>query len=153
MTDFAVPNPNYADALRSGMLAFPIARWLGLAFGPIAPGEAEVVLPYREELTVGGGIFQAGIVGTLADIAAGCAAGTLLPAGHVLVTCDYTVKLVAPAAGERLVARGSVVRPGHALTVSRAEVFAVRGTSERLCAVALATTMSMAGAASSRPPA
>ena len=145
MTDFVVRNPDYAGALRRGMLGFPIAKMLGLEFGRIAPGEAELSLPYREELTVGAGSFQAGIVGMLADMAAGSAAGTLLPAGHVLVTCDYTVKLVSPAAGERLIARGSVVRPGQSLTVSRAEVFAVKGTSERLCAVALATTMSMAG--------
>jgi len=143
MTTFTATNPAYADVVRSGLLSYPIARFLDISFGRIEPGRVEVFLPYREQLSVGAGIFQAGIVGLLADVAAGAAAGTLLPPGYGMMTADYTVKLLAPAQGERLVARGEVVRPGRTLIVSRADVFAVRQGDERLCATALATIMTM----------
>jgi acyl-coenzyme A thioesterase PaaI-like protein len=52
---------------------------------------------------------------------------------------DYTIKLIAPAAGEKLVARGRLVRSGRTLSVSAADVYAVREGNETLCATALAT--------------
>jgi acyl-coenzyme A thioesterase PaaI-like protein len=54
-------------------------------------------------------------------------------------TADYTIKLIAPAAGEKLVARGRLVRSGRTLSVTAAEVYAVRDGNETLCATALAT--------------
>ena len=143
MTTFTTTNPAYADAVRTGLMRYPIASFVGFDVGRLEPGMAEVLLPYRTQLSQGAGLFQAGIVGLLADVAAGAAAGTLLPPGHVLMTCDYTFKLVAPARGERLVARGEVVRPGRTLTVTRADVTAVADGKERLCATALVTTMTM----------
>src|ERR1700754_235375 len=107
-TGFTAPNPDFANAVRSVVLSFPIARTIGFDFGAIRPGEAEVILPYRDELSQGSSIIQGGIVGLIADVAAGAAAGTLLPIGHLNVTCDFTIKLVAPARGDRLIARGTV---------------------------------------------
>lgn len=140
---FVAPNPDYAKAVREAVMGFPVARYVGFELGALAPGRAELVLPYREELSQGGGVVQAGIVGMIADVAGGSAAGTLLPPGHILVTCDYTVKLLTPAVGERLIARGEVIKPGASLTVSRGDVFVLQGERERLCATALVTTMAV----------
>jgi acyl-coenzyme A thioesterase PaaI-like protein len=49
------------------------------------------------------------------------------------------VNFRAAAEGERLVARGSVVKPGRTLTVTSVEAFCVQGRVERLCAVMLQT--------------
>src|SRR5205085_980609 len=82
--------------------------------------------------------FQAGPIGTLADMAAACAGATLLPAGWAASTIDYTLKLLAPAVGDRLVARGRVVRAGRTLSVAAADVFVVSdGSEEALVATAL----------------
>jgi acyl-coenzyme A thioesterase PaaI-like protein len=61
---------------------------------------------HAKELTQHNGYLQGGIIGTLADFAAGSAAGTLLPPGWVNMTTDFTVKLIAPADGEQVLARG-----------------------------------------------
>ena len=55
--------------------------------------------------------------------------------------------LLAPADGEKLIARGKVVRPGRTLIVTQAEVFAVRDGKETLCALMQQTIMVMHGKA------
>jgi acyl-coenzyme A thioesterase PaaI-like protein len=51
----------------------------------------------------------------LADMAAACAGATMLPDGWAASTIDYTLKLLAPAAGEKLVARGRILRSDRTL--------------------------------------
>jgi len=132
-------NPEFAQAVRGVVLSMPAAKHLGFDFGRIEPGVVEIVQPYRQELTEHNGFFQGGVLGSLADFAAGSAAGTLLPVGWVNMTIDYTVKIVAPAKGEQVIARGRVVKPGRTTTVAAADVFAVSGAEESLCATALVT--------------
>jgi len=52
---------------------------------------------------------------------------------------------MAPAAGEALIARGRVVRPGRTLIVTQAEVTALRDGHERHCATLLQTLMVVTG--------
>lgn len=132
-------NPDFADAVRNAVLSMPAARHLGFEFGVIAAGDVEIVQPYREELTQHDGYVQGGVLGALADFAGGSAAGTLLPPGWVNMTIDYTVKILAPAKGERFVARGRVVKAAPVLTVAAADVTAIDGAEETLCATALVT--------------
>ena len=63
----------------------------------------------------------------IADSACGYAAYTLMPATSSLVTVEYKINLLAPAVGERLLARGEVLKPGRTLSVTRAEVYAFSG--------------------------
>ena len=83
--------------------------------------------------------------------------GSLLPAMHRVqmeqqllvsgasVTVEYKLNLVAPADGERLVARGEVVKPGRTLIITKAEVFAIRDGKWTLCALMQQTIMAMHG--------
>jgi uncharacterized protein (TIGR00369 family) len=139
MTAWEATNPDYEQAVKDVILTMPAAQHLGFGFGRVAPGEAEIIQPYRKELTQHDGFFQGGVLGSLADFAGGAAAGTLLPPGWANMTIDYTVKIVAPAKGEQVVARGRVVRVGQLITVAAADVYAVSETAELLCAVALVT--------------
>lgn len=72
-------------------------------------------------------------------MAAACVGITMLPRGWGASKVDYTIKLVAPAAGEKLVARGRLVRSGRTLSVTASDVYVVRGGNETLCATSLAT--------------
>jgi uncharacterized protein (TIGR00369 family) len=119
-------------------MAMPIAQALGFSITNIQPGYFEITQPFRRELSFREKTFQAGPIGTLADMAAACAGATLLPVGWAASTIDYTLKLLAPAVGDRLVARGRVVRSGRTLSVVAADVFVVSdGREEALVATAL----------------
>jgi acyl-coenzyme A thioesterase PaaI-like protein len=61
------------------------------------------------------------------------------------LTVEYKINLVAPADGEKLIARGQVVRAGRTLIVTKAEVFAVKKGQEILCALMQQTMMVMNG--------
>jgi uncharacterized protein (TIGR00369 family) len=134
-----IANPDFAETTRRFLMRMPIARHFGFAITDVGLGRFEITQPFREELSFSPGIFQAGPVGTLADMAAACAGVTMLPRGWGASTVDYTIKLLAPAAGEKLVARGRVVRSGRTLSVAAADVYAVRSGNQTLCATALAT--------------
>ena len=133
------PNPDFAETAKRFLMEMPIAQHFGFLVTGIGPGLFEITQPFRKELSFSPGIFQAGPVGTLADMAAACAGVTMLPCGWAASTVDYTIKLIAPAAGEKIVARGRVVRSGRTLSVTASEVYAVRAGKETLCATALAT--------------
>lgn len=55
------------------------------------------------------------------------------------------MNLIAPANGEKLIARGEVVRAGRTLIVPQAQVFAVKAGTETLCALMQQTIMVMHG--------
>jgi uncharacterized protein (TIGR00369 family) len=133
------PDPDFAETVKRFLMGMPIAQHFGFTVTGVGPGLFEITQPFRKELSLRSGIFQAGPVGTLADMAAACAGMTMLPRGWGASTVDYTIKLIAPAAGEKLVARGRLVRAGRTLSVTASDVYAVRAGNETLCATALAT--------------
>jgi uncharacterized protein (TIGR00369 family) len=79
----------------------------------------------------------------IADSAGGYAAYSLMPAGSSVLTVEYKLNLVAPAKGERLVARGEVLKSGRTLTLVRSEVHAEHGGERTLCAVMQQTLITL----------
>lgn len=139
MKEFEATNPDYDKYVRSAVLSMPAAKLFGFNFNYLKPGYSEIEQPSRKELTQHNGYFQGGVLGALADFAGGSAAGTLLPPGWINMTVDYTVKLVSPAAGEKLLARGRVISASQSTTIAAADLFAVKQGKETLCATALVT--------------
>ena len=137
-------SPDFAcEQVRRAVLAMPMAQTLKLAFRRFEPGHVELEIPVQEAFCFRPGQLQATAVFAAADFAAVAAAATLLPQGFINATVDATLKIVAPARGSHLIARGRVVSASRLLTVCAADVFAVdldkdSGT-ETLCATLLGT--------------
>ena len=130
--------------LERAVLAMPMARTLGLVFKRIVPGEVELEMPVLDAFCFRPGQLQATAVFAAADFAAVAAAGTLLAPGWINATVDATLKLVAPAQGSLLRARGRVVSAGRLLTVCAADVYAVSGEGqETLCATLLGSARNL----------
>ena len=110
----------------------------------LSPGECELTVEYREDLSQQHGYFHGGVVGTLADVSGGYAAYSLLAGGRATLTVEYKMNIVSPGVGRALRATAKVIRPGRTLTVCHCDVFAVgEDGSETLCATALATYMTI----------
>src|SRR3984893_6803686 len=144
------PNPSFGAATKQFLMAMPIAQHFGFDITDVAPGRFEITQPFRRELSFREGVFQAVPIGTLADMAAACAGATMLPDGWAASTVDYTLKLLAPAVGDKLIARGRVLRSGRTLSVAAADVFSVKNGKETLCATALTTIRNFESSASNR---
>jgi uncharacterized protein (TIGR00369 family) len=122
----APADPHYVARLRSSFGRQKAMALIGASLTVVEPGQVEVALPYRDDLTQQKGFIHGGIIGMIADTACGYAAYSLMPADSSLVTVEYKINILAPAR-ESLVARGEVLRAGRTLTVTRGEVYAQNG--------------------------
>jgi uncharacterized protein (TIGR00369 family) len=139
----APADPNFAARIVASFDQQQAMALIGASMPVIEAGYTEIHLPYRPQLTQQHGYIHGGIVGMIADSAAGYAAATLTEAAAEVLTVEYKLNLLAPAAGERLIAAGSVVRAGRTLIVTQAEVFAVSDGKQTLCALMQQTIMAM----------
>ena len=120
-------------------------RTLGANLGDVSSGHVEIVLRPGPAISQQHGFVHAGAVSAIADSAAGYAALTLMPAGRGVLSTEYKINLLAPAVGDRIIARGRVVKAGRTLTLAQTEVFAETDGAERLIALLTATLMSVEG--------
>ena len=133
----------YEARLRENFARQAAMATLGAEIAHAAPGEVDLRMPYRPELTQQHGYLHAGIVTTLADSAAGYAAYTLMPPDAEVLSVEFKVNLMAPAMGDEFVARGRVKKAGRTLTVVTADVVAIRAGEERIVATMQGTMMTM----------
>jgi len=137
----APADPHFASRIRDSFSRQKAMALIGATLGSVAPGAVEITLPFRDDLTQQKGYVHGGIIGMIADSAAGYAAYSLVPADCSLVTVEYKMNILSPATSS-LTARGAVVKPGRTLTVARAEVYAHDG---RHVATMQQTLMMLAG--------
>lgn len=138
-TVFKAVDPNFEARVRGSFARQPAMRLIGARMGRLQPGYCEIELPFREDLTQQHGLFHGGFTSAIADTACGYAAYTLFGAQDSVMTVEYKINLLAPAAGERLVAEARAKKSGRTLTVCEFEVVALSGGARALCACGLAT--------------
>jgi uncharacterized protein (TIGR00369 family) len=138
-------DPQVAQQVRASFARQHAMRLIRASLEVVEHGRTEIHLPHWEGVEQQHGFIHGGVVGMIADSAAGYAAMSVVPAGASVLTVEYKLNLIAPADGERLVARGAVVRAGRTLVVTRADVFAIRDGQETQCALMQQTIMVMHG--------
>lgn len=142
MPTFEPQDPNFKERVRASFARQKMMQTVGARLTSVAPGVVEIELPFRDDLTQQHGFLHAGIVATIGDNACGYAALSLAPADAAVLTIEYKINLVSPATGERLIARGSVTKPGRTFAVCAADVFALGdGNDKKLVATMLSTIM------------
>lgn len=142
---FAAKDPDFEKRVRRSFGDQRVMTTIGASLGAVGPGEVDVLLPFRQDLTQQDGFVHAGIIAAVADSACGYAAYSLMPAGARVLSVEFKVNLLAPAVGERFEARGRVLRAGKTITVCRADVAAISGRSEKLVAAMTGTMMTLDG--------
>ncbi len=131
----------FEDRVRRSFARQTVMETIGAQIVRVAPGEVDIALPVAPAVAQQHGFVHAGIVSTIADSACGYAALSLMDPGTAVLTAEFKINLLAPAAGDRLVARGKVVRAGRTLSVATAEVEAVSAAGTKICAIMTATIM------------
>jgi uncharacterized protein (TIGR00369 family) len=98
-------------------------RMLGATLESVEPGAVTVTCGFEERLTQQHGLLHGGLLATLADVACGYAALSVMPADREVLTVEFTIHFLKPAKTERVIAVGQVVQAGRTLTVCEGSVF------------------------------
>jgi uncharacterized protein (TIGR00369 family) len=138
-------DPHFAERVRASFDRQQAMSLIRAELPVVEHGRTEIHLPHWTGVEQQHGYVHGGVVGMIADSAAGYAAMTTVPPSASVLTVEYKMNLMAPADGDKLIARGKVVRAGRTLVVTQAEVFAVKDGKETQCALMQQTIMVMHG--------
>jgi uncharacterized protein (TIGR00369 family) len=139
MPTFEAPNPDFAAVVAASFARQGLMRALGVELVEVAPGACVLRAAADPRLTQQQGYFHGALIGAMLDCAGGYAAFSLMPPGSEVLTTEYKVNFIAAAEGDRLIARGRVIRPGRTLTIALAEAYCERDGVEHACAIMLSS--------------
>ena len=131
------------ERVRESFVRQAYMETLGAELVRVGDGEVEIALPFSPRLVQQDGFLHAGVVAGVTDSACGYAALTRMEPGNEVLTVEFKLNLLAPAAGEHLVACGRVVRSGRTLTVCSGDAFAVGEGLEQHVATMTATLIAV----------
>ncbi|MDT3679161.1 MAG: PaaI family thioesterase [Burkholderiaceae bacterium] len=138
--------PDFAQRVRESFARQPAMRLIGADLVRVEAGEVEIVLPFRPEIAQQHGFVHAGIVGAALDSACGYAALSTMPADTGVLTIEYKLNCLAPAAGERFRLVGRVRKAGRTIIVAEGDAIAVAPDGqEKLVSTMSATVMTIRG--------
>jgi uncharacterized protein (TIGR00369 family) len=131
------------ERIRASFARQGLMTTLGATLGQVSPGAVEIAIRPTPAVLQQHGFVHGGIVSAIADTAAGYSALSLMPEGTGVLTTEFKINLLAPAAGDHIVARGRVIKAGRTLTLAQTEVFAATDGKEKLIAFLTATLMTV----------
>ena len=134
-------DPDFESRVRESFSRQTLMQTLGARITSVAPGEIEITMPMRAGLSQQDGFVHAGVITAIVDSACGYAALSLTAPGREVLTIEYKVNFLAPAAGELFVARGRVTKSGRNITVCSGDVTAQSEGKQKLIATMLTTMM------------
>lgn len=115
----------FTEALRGEVLA-------------CADGRAELTAPIGPDILQYAGAAYGGVVAFLADVVGVWACASII---GLNVSSQMNIHFLAPAVGERLIGRGSVIRAGRTISVAQSEIYVIRNGQESLVATATVTAV------------
>lgn len=143
MTAFTPQDPAYESRVRASFDKQRFMATIGARLTRVEPGEVDIELAPRDDLVQQHGFLHAGVLASAADSACGYAALSLMPPGAAVLSIEFKINMLAPAAGDRIVARGSVIRAGRTVTVCWGEVVSFSSAGEKTVATMVATMMTV----------
>lgn len=114
-------------------------NFIGFDIHTIRAGYIEGTLDLQQHHLQQMEFVHGGVTATLSDIVAGFSAYTLVKKGHGVVTVELKVSYLNPGLGEKLSAKGYVIKAGSKLFFCESEIYAERGNTSTLIAKASAT--------------
>ena len=143
--EFRQMSHDFEARIRDSFAKQGLMGTLGASMTDLSRGAVTISLVPKPTISQQHGFVHAGAVAAIADTAAGYAALSLMPLGVGVLTTEFKINLVAPATGDRIVARARVVKAGRMLTLAQTDVVAVADGKEKLIALLTATLMTIEG--------
>ncbi|MCP3981683.1 MAG: PaaI family thioesterase [bacterium] len=143
MPSFTPRDPEFVSRVRDSFQRQTVMHTIGAQLTHVGPGEIDIELPFRDDLTQQHGFLHAGIVATVLDSACGYAAFSLMPAEAGVLAIEFKVNLMSPAVGPTLTARGRVERAGRTISVCTGEALVRDGDATKVVARMQGTIMTV----------
>ena len=134
--EFKPKNINYKERVERHLAKQNFMHHIEFSLDKIEAGYTEGEMKMKPIHYQPDGFAHGGIIASIADIVAGFAAYTLVGADQHVVTGEIKISYFARGEGEILRARGKVIKPGKRVNFCEAEVFSVKGNTEKLIAKA-----------------
>ena len=147
IVSFQVRDPDFEARVRASFERQKFMATLGACLELVLPGEVTLAFSHRDDLTQQHGYLHAGVLTAVVDSACGYAALSLMEPGAGVLSVEFKINMLAPAAGTHFRAVGRVVRAGRTLTVCTGEVTTEREGDIVVIAMMQATMMTVRGRA------
>jgi uncharacterized protein (TIGR00369 family) len=140
-------DPDFERRVRASFERQRLMQTLGVRLTRVAAGQCDMEMPFDAAFAQQHGFLHAGTLTSVVDSACGYAALSLMAPGAAVMSVEFKVNLLAPAAGEMLIARARVVRSGRTLTIVSGDGFMRSADRERHVFTMLGTMMAVEGRA------
>ena len=110
--------------IRESFARQALMKTLGADLVGVSDGEVRIRLPASPHIMQQHGFAHAGAIASIADSACGYACLSKMPEDAAVLSVEFKINLLAPAAGTAFLAVARVVRAGRTISVATAEVFA-----------------------------
>lgn len=134
-------NPDFEQDIREKLERQEFMKLMGFNVTKIEVGRVEGELMLEQKHKQHKGFTHGGVIATVADIVAGFAAVSLVPKDHHVVTAEIKVSYFNPGIGDKLIAKGYVIKQGRKLNFCEAEVYVVNGDAAPLLIAKASTSM------------
>ena len=110
-------SPQIEQKVRDSFGRQPFMQLLGAELTRVEPGQVEIGLQFRDDLTQQHGFLHAGALTSIADSACGYAALTTMDEQSEVLSVEFKINLLRPASGSAFRAVARVLKSGKTLTV------------------------------------
>ncbi|CEJ10538.1 hypothetical protein BN1110_00814 [bacterium YEK0313] len=142
---FIPKDPHFDARVRASFDRQAAMASLGIEIAELGAGTIVLRMGHAPAYTQQHGFIHAGIIATALDSACGYAAFSLMPDDAAVLTVEFKINLIAPAAGDVFLFRAHVLKPGRTISVCDAEAFTVQAGREKLVATMTGTLMAVFG--------
>lgn len=120
----------FEDRIRASFARQAMMATLGAQIDSVAQGAVTISVPLLPATSQQQGLAHGGLSFSIGDSAAGYSALSLLPLDREVVTSEMAIHYLAPGRGDRLMAKGHVIKPGRRQLIVGADVYAIEDGSK-----------------------
>ena len=122
---FTSANPDHQTRIARELNAQGVTPLLDIVIDHQEAGRVDLSMPITPNVVQQYQVVHGGMVAMIADSASGLAAISLLPPEDGVLSIEFKINLLGPGRGERMIARGEVIKAGRTVIVAQANVYCV----------------------------
>ena len=145
---FTSANPDHQTRVARELNAQGVTPLLDIVIDHQEAGRVNLSMPITSKVVQQYQVVHGGMVTVIADSASGLAAISLLPPEDGVLSIEFKINLLGPGRGERMIARGEVIKAGRTVIVAQAKVYCVENGIETHTAILTNTLLVAKGIAS-----